>query len=519
MNLPAGIKIKMTETRPSLAYVVQWTEHDAVVHRCVRVRLKTEILVAAINAFSIREGTFALELHYPDFDVFVRVDDFEDLPDSGRLRLVKLPGSDDTISTVSTADTVPILGLDISGLDKKDAATSELTSVAPPSAAVLLSGGGDGPEADDSERDKNDEGNSTEVIDCPSTSSNERDTADRHSRSRQAPIWTRVKARLSTACQVALQQDDALSEKHWSDLMQALYDEATKTSFYPGRNQYLGWATDLVETSGKAVWKKKTMRETIECIRAKIRAKFKNTRFASSDAQLTEERTSKHIKLSTASKDHQAAAGLPAYDPGLDSPSEAQLQDMYLLKNQFETLSEDRKKELKESTFAVRRWYLLKTREPLERLKDRFPWLFSEEEVWEEFDRVTCESKRTDALLVVDKVFRGLQERFFTRSDEETKAAFFDIAKIPGCAEALKVGEPAVIGTAIVVAGTKIECTTIQRSLVLWAVVHTVLCQAELRGDRATLLGLLQRLLLGVTERASRSVLKKVDSLRAYLDL
>ena len=75
------------------------------------------------------------------------------------------------------------------------------------------------------------------------------------------------------------------------------------------------------------------------------------------------------------------------------------------------------------------------------------------------------------------------------------------------------------MGTAVAVAGTKIECTTIQRSLALWAVVHTVLCQAELRGDRATLLGLLQRLLLGVTERASRSVLKKVDSLRAYLNL
>ena len=93
------------------------------------------------------------------------------------------------------------------------------------------------------------------------------------------------------------------------------------------------------------------------------------------------------------------------------------------------------------------------------------------------------------------------------------------MAKIPGCSETLQVGEPAVVGTAVVVAGTKIECATTQRSLALWAVVHTVLCLAELRGDRATLLALLQRLLLGVTERASRSVLKKVDSIKTFLDL
>ena len=116
-------------------------------------------------------------------------------------------------------------------------------------------------------------------------------------------------------------------------------------------------------------------------MRTKIRAKFKNARHAGSDDQLlTEERASKHIRLSS-SKDRQAAAGLPAYDPGLDSPSVPLIQDMYNLKNHFETLSEEKKKELKDSTYPLRRWYLLKTRESLKRFRDRFQWMFSEDEV------------------------------------------------------------------------------------------------------------------------------------------
>ena len=36
----------------------------------------------------------------------------------------------------------------------------------------------------------------------------------------------------------------------------------------------------------------------------------------------------------------------------------------------------------------------------------------------EEFSRVCNESKRTDVLLVMSKIFKGVQERFFTRSGQ-----------------------------------------------------------------------------------------------------
>ena len=69
------------------------------------------------------------------------------------------------------------------------------------------------------------------------------------------------------------------------------------------------------------------------------------------------------------------------------------------------------------------------------------------------------------------------------------------------------------MGTTVAVAGAKIGFTTIQRSLALWTIIYAVLYQSEPRGDRATLLG------AGVTERASRTLLKKVDDIWAYLSL
>ena len=117
-----------------------------------------------------------------------------------------------------------------------------------------------------------------------------------------------------------------------------------------------------------------------ELIRSKIRAKFKNARHASNEEKLVEERVAKRIKLTT-SKEKQAAAGLPMYDPGLDNPTAEDIQKLYKLKTQYNALPDAEKEELKKSTYPLRRWYLLKTKEPLERLKERFPWVFEEGEV------------------------------------------------------------------------------------------------------------------------------------------
>ena len=39
-------------------------------------------------------------------------------------------------------------------------------------------------------------------------------------------------------------------------------------------------------------------------------------------------------------------------------------------------------------------------------------------QLWEEFSRVCKEPKRTNALLVISKLFNGLQERFFTQTGQ-----------------------------------------------------------------------------------------------------
>ena len=119
---------QMTEVGPR-TFVVQWTENDAVVHRLVKVQSKTELLEASLKAFSITEGTYALEMHYPEFDVFVRVDDYELLPESGRLRLIKIVK---TLPSTDTAETAPVLTLDISNLGESDTtASSERPSIGP----------------------------------------------------------------------------------------------------------------------------------------------------------------------------------------------------------------------------------------------------------------------------------------------------------------------------------------------------------------------------------------------------
>ena len=117
-----------------------------------------------------------------------------------------------------------------------------------------------------------------------------------------------------------------------------------------------------------------------EFLRAKIRAKFKNARHSSNDEKLEEERAAKRIRL-TQSKKKQSETGLPEYDPGLKEPSDSQLEKMYLLKDQHGSMDEEKKKALKKETYPVRRWYLLKTSQTLNKFQTRFPWLFEEDEV------------------------------------------------------------------------------------------------------------------------------------------
>ena len=65
-------------------------------------------------------------------------------------------------------------------------------------------------------------------------------------------------------------------------------------------------------------------------------------------------------------------------------------------------------------------------------------------------------------------------------------------------------------------AGVRIACDTVQRCLLLWAIAHCVLCMGE-TGERATLLTMVQRLCLGLTESAALKSLKRTRALQAFI--
>ena len=105
-------------------------------------------------------------------------------------------------------------------------------------------------------------------------------------------------------------------------------------------------------------------------------------------------------------------------------------------------------------------------------------------------------------------------------SDKETLAALSDCLRVPSCVAALRDGEPAIAacGTVLEVAGIHVQCVTVPRCLLLWAVSHSVICLAE-KGERGTMLAMLQRLCLGLTEAAPAATLKKVRAFQTYLNM
>ena len=91
-----------------------------------------------------------------------------------------------------------------------------------------------------------------------------------------------------------------------------------------------------------------------------------------------------------------------------------------------------------------------------------------------------------------------------------------DALRVPSCVAALQEGEPTMIDTAVACAGAHVECVTVPRCLLVWAVAHSVLCLPE-RGERGTLLAMVQRLCLGLSEAASPIAAKKTKAFQTYL--
>ena len=101
----------------SLHFVVQWTQGGTIVNRLVEVQSKHQVLAASKAAFSLEGGEYVIEAFLPAFDLFVRIDNPEALPDGGKLRLVKILATAASPSSLSTAETVPVLTLDVSSHD------------------------------------------------------------------------------------------------------------------------------------------------------------------------------------------------------------------------------------------------------------------------------------------------------------------------------------------------------------------------------------------------------------------
>ena len=100
-------------------YLIQYAESGEVVNRFVKVRSKSDVLAASRAAFSL-VGSFALEVYNKEYDLFVRTnnDDPDSLPDGGKLRLVRVRDENAVLTTsVSTADTIPVLSLAFSNPD------------------------------------------------------------------------------------------------------------------------------------------------------------------------------------------------------------------------------------------------------------------------------------------------------------------------------------------------------------------------------------------------------------------
>ncbi|KAF0291368.1 hypothetical protein FJT64_001128 [Amphibalanus amphitrite] len=69
----------------------------------------------------------------------------------------------------------------------------------------------------------------------------------------------------------------------------------------------------------------------------------------------------------------------------------------------------------KKKTFVARRTMLTKRKEPLSALKERFPWLFDSNEVWDEFGRICGSDRREAARAVINRTFEAVSRRFFTK--------------------------------------------------------------------------------------------------------
>ena len=117
-------------------------------------------------------------------------------------------------------------------------------------------------------------------------------------------------------------------------------------------------------------------------VRSKLRTKLKNKRFRSRSPTAAAADGETPQKRMRRSEEAVTKAGLPHYygDGRAAGEAAAQTESVYRLKNDS-ALPPEQAHRLKEACFNTRRASLIRSRDALSDVKDRYPWMFCEDEV------------------------------------------------------------------------------------------------------------------------------------------
>ena len=78
------------------------------VNRLVTVSRKRDLPAKALAAFNVTSGMFYMEYYFKPCEEYVRVDTTDELPDGGKVRLVRAH-NDPEMTSLSTAKTEPVI--------------------------------------------------------------------------------------------------------------------------------------------------------------------------------------------------------------------------------------------------------------------------------------------------------------------------------------------------------------------------------------------------------------------------
>ncbi|KAF0305232.1 hypothetical protein FJT64_015180 [Amphibalanus amphitrite] len=372
-----------------LTYVVQ--QHD--INRLVTVKNKGDVLAAAKEAFSL-SGSYCLELYHKESELYVRIDNpVDDLPCGGRIRLVPVQVSSPPVSFIqrclSTADTIPVLTMTASpgalgtpSCSKDSAVIDDL--LVPCSSSVSSAVG--------------ETAQDPLALTDGGTSDNESSKDAGTSASRQVFVLD-TKA-LPPSVRETMENGGDHSKGERRDIMAAVYEQYTKTCRSRYLNNVDAIAADVAEQFpgfGKGL----RLSDRLKLVKESLINKFKNKRKACDDLEV-QQRKKTPKKLPNFLPDISRVDGMKVHECVLDMKKG--------------TLNESQVQEAMKITLPDRRRMLAgvkRARKSIAGVKAKYPLLFNENEIWEEYARLKSDARggkavQADALRELKKVLRNV---------------------------------------------------------------------------------------------------------------